>query len=123
MTDDEIAYTVEIASSWLAANPTAMANIPKVLEVAKKAVVKMKAEDSKLKPAVSVKDSVTDDYIICLEDGKKLTMLRRYLKTKYNMTPEDYRAKWGLAASYPMTAPNYTKTRAKLAKKSGLGKK
>ena len=76
-----------------------------------------------LKPAVSIKKSVTDDYLICLDDGKKLKMLKRHLKTAYNMTPDDYRAKWGLAHDYPMVAPNYAKKRQELAKKIGLGRK
>ncbi len=76
-----------------------------------------------LKPAVPIKKSVTDDYLICLDDGKKLKMLKRHLKTAYDMTPEDYRAKWGLAHDYPMVAPNYAKKRQELAKKIGLGRK
>jgi predicted transcriptional regulator len=76
-----------------------------------------------LKPAVSIKKSVTDDYLICLDDGKKLKMLKRHLKTAYDMTPEDYRAKWGLGHDYPMVAPNYAKKRQELAKKIGLGRK
>jgi predicted transcriptional regulator len=75
------------------------------------------------KPAVPVKRSVTDDYLVCLEDGKKLKMLKRHLKTAYDMTPEDYRAKWGLPHDYPMVAPNYAKKRQELAKKIGLGRK
>jgi hypothetical protein len=73
--------------------------------------------------AASVNDSVTPDYIICLEDGKKLKTLRRYLKTNYNLTPEEYRKRWGLPASYPMVAPNYAKKRSQLAKATGLGRK
>ena len=76
-----------------------------------------------LKPAVNPKKSITDDYIICLEDGKQLKMLKRHLKTAYDMTPEDYRAKWGLPHDYPMVAPNYAKKRQMLAKKIGLGRK
>jgi len=72
-------------------------------------------------PAVPVKKSVQPDYIVCLEDGKKLKMLKRHLMTHYKMTPEDYRAKWGLAADYPMVAPNYAEQRRSLAKKIGLG--
>ncbi len=75
-----------------------------------------------LKPAVSIKKSVTDDYLICLEDGKKLKMLKRHLKTAYDLTPEGYRAKWGLGHDYPMVAPNYAKKRQELAKKIGLGR-
>jgi predicted transcriptional regulator len=76
-----------------------------------------------LKPAVSIKKSVTADYLICLEDGKKLKMLKRHLKTAYDMTPADYRTKWGLAHDYPMVAPNYALKRQELAKKIGLGRK
>jgi predicted transcriptional regulator len=74
-------------------------------------------------PAVPVKKSVTPDYIICLEDGKKLKMLKRHLKTAYNMSPEEYRDRWGLPADYPMVAPNYAQHRSSLAKKIGLGTK
>ncbi|MEL6477057.1 MAG: MucR family transcriptional regulator [Pseudomonadota bacterium] len=76
-----------------------------------------------LKPAVPIKKSVTDDYIICLEDGKPLKMLKRHLKTAYDMTPEEYREKWGLPHDYPMVAPAYSATRKKLAKDIGLGRK
>jgi predicted transcriptional regulator len=76
-----------------------------------------------LKPAVPIKKSVTADYLICLDDGKQLKMLKRHLKTAYDMTPEDYRAKWGLGHDYPMVAPNYAKKRQELAKKIGLGRK
>lgn len=72
-------------------------------------------------PAVPVRRSVTPDYIVCLEDGKKLKMLKRHLKTAYNMTPEGYRERWGLPADYPMVAPNYAEQRRELAKKIGLG--
>ena len=72
-------------------------------------------------PAIAIKRSVTPDYIICLEDGKKLKMLKRHLKTAYNMTPGEYREKWGLSADYPMVAPNYARHRSTLAKKIGLG--
>lgn len=74
-------------------------------------------------PAVSIRSSVKPDYIVCLEDGKKLKMLKRHLMTHYNMTPEQYRARWGLPADYPMVAPNYAEKRRELAKKIGLGRK
>ena len=74
-----------------------------------------------LKPAVPVKKSVTPDYIVCLEDGKKFKSLKRHLRTQYNVTPEEYREKWGLPADYPMVAPNYAQARSDLAKKMGLG--
>ena len=73
------------------------------------------------KPAVPTKKSVTNDYIVCLEDGKKFKSLKRHLRTQYNMSPEEYREKWGLAADYPMVAPNYAKARSQLAKQMGLG--
>ena len=75
------------------------------------------------KPAVSVKKSLTADYIVCLEDGKKFKSLKRHLRTHYDLTPEDYRRKWGLPPDYPMVAPNYAKARSALAKKMGLGRK
>ena len=75
------------------------------------------------KPAIPVKKSVTPDYIVCLEDGKKFKSLKRHLRTQYNMTPEQYREKWGLAPDYPMVAPNYAKARSQLAKDMGLGQK
>lgn len=76
-----------------------------------------------LKPAVPIRRSVTPDYIICLDDGKKLKMLKRHLRTTYNLTPDEYRAKWGLAPDYPMVAPNYAAQRSAFAKKIGLGRK
>ena len=75
------------------------------------------------KPAVSIKKSITPDFIVCLEDGKKLKMLKRHLRTTYNLTPDEYRAKWNLPADYPMVAPNYAKQRSAFAKKIGLGKR
>ena len=80
-------------------------------------------EPEKLQPAVPIKKSVFPEYIVCLEDGKKLKMLKRHLQTSYNMTPEQYRQKWGLPASYPMVAPSYAGHRSSLAKKIGLGRK
>lgn len=74
------------------------------------------------KPAVPIRKSVTADYLICLEDGKKLKMLKRHLRSTYNMTPDEYRARWGLAADYPMVAPNYAEQRSAFAKKIGLGR-
>ncbi|MEO0914666.1 MAG: MucR family transcriptional regulator [Pseudomonadota bacterium] len=80
-------------------------------------------EPVELVPAVPIKKSVTNDYIICLEDGKKLKMLKRHLSTSYGMTPEEYREKWGLKSDYPMVAPSYAQKRQELAKKIGLGRK
>lgn len=80
-------------------------------------------EEPAREPAVSIRASVKPDYLVCLEDGKKLKMLRRYLRTNYDMSPEDYRERWNLPADYPMVAPNYAETRRELAKKIGLGRK
>lgn len=80
-------------------------------------------EEPAPEPAVSIRASVKPDYLVCLEDGKKLKMLRRYLRTNYDMSPEEYREKWNLPADYPMVAPNYAETRRELAKKIGLGRK
>ncbi|MET0181390.1 MAG: MucR family transcriptional regulator [Caulobacterales bacterium] len=77
--------------------------------------------DAAQEPAIAVKKSVTPEFIICLEDGKKFKSLKRHLRTRYGMTPEEYRAKWGLASDYPMVAPNYAKARSALAKRMGLG--
>jgi predicted transcriptional regulator len=79
------------------------------------------ASENRPEPAVPVRRSVSADYIVCLEDGKKLKMLKRHLKTSYNLTPEQYRERWGLSADYPMVAPNYAKQRSRLAKQIGLG--
>jgi predicted transcriptional regulator len=76
----------------------------------------------KLKPAVPISKSINDDYIVCLEDGKKLKMLKRYLRSTYSMSPDDYRRKWGLPADYPMVAPNYAQRRSEFAKRIGLGR-
>ena len=78
--------------------------------------------ETSLKPAVAIKKSITPEYIICLEDGKRLKMLKRYLRTRYNLTPEEYRSKWGLPADYPMVAPDYATRRSEFAKKIGLGR-
>lgn len=80
-------------------------------------------EEERPEPAVSIRASIKPDYIVCLEDGKKLKMLKRYLRTNYDMTPEEYRARWGLPSDYPMVAPNYAAKRRDLAKKIGLGRK
>ncbi|AWW75214.1 transcriptional regulator [Erythrobacter sp. KY5] len=80
-------------------------------------------EEERPEPAVSIRASVKPDYIVCLEDGKKLKMLKRYLRTNFDMTPEEYRARWGLPSDYPMVAPNYAEKRRDLAKKIGLGRK
>jgi predicted transcriptional regulator len=91
----------------------ALANLGETVEV----------EEVKPQPAVAIRNSIKPDYIVCLEDGKKLKMLKRYIRTNFNMSPEEYRARWGLAPDYPMVAPNYAEKRRDLAKKIGLGRK
>ena len=119
--------TSDIVAAHVSNNPVPIGELPGLIETVfgKLSVLSAPREEPKveLKPAVNPKKSVTDDFIICLEDGKKLKMLKRHLKTAYDMTPEDYRQKWGLAHDYPMVAPNYAKKRQQLAKKIGLGRK
>jgi len=122
-----LALTTEIVSAHLANNPVVQADVPELIQqVYSKLNELATAEETaavELVPAVPIKKSVTDDYIICLEDGKKLKMLKRHLMTAYGMTPEEYREKWGLRPDYPMVAPSYARRRRELAKKIGLGRK
>ncbi len=122
-----LALTAEIVSAHVANNTIVQTEVPDLIQsVFAKLADLASGEDSasvELTPAVPIKKSVTDDYIICLEDGKKLKMLKRHLMTAYGMTPEEYRAKWGLKPDYPMVAPNYAAKRQELAKKIGLGRK
>ena len=121
-----LSLTSDIVASHVSNNPVSMADLPQLIEQVytslknlAEPVVEPKEE---LKPAVPVKKSVTDDYIICLEDGKKMKMLKRHLSTAYGMTPEQYREKWGLSPDYPMVAPSYSLKRQRLAKENGLGR-
>lgn len=122
-----LALTADIVSSHFANNTVAPAEVPGVIESVYSTLAKLgspvEAPIARQEPAVSIRASVKPDYIICLEDGKKLKMLKRHLMTRYNMTPDQYRAKWGLPADYPMTAPNYAEQRRTLAKSIGLGTK
>ncbi len=122
-----LALTSEIVSSHVANNSVSPSELPELIEVvfAKLADLSEPGDTKpvQLVPAVPIKKSITEDFIICLEDGKKLKMLKRHLMTSYGMTPEDYRAKWGLKPDYPMVAPNYAAKRQQLAKKIGLGRK
>ncbi len=122
---DLLGLTTEIVSSYVANNTMPAGDIPDVIERVYKTLAGVKAEtpgaSDRPQPAVPVKRSVTPDYIVCLEDGKKLKMLKRHLKTAYNMSPEEYRERWGLPNDYPMVAPNYAEKRSKLAKDIGLG--
>lgn len=119
--------TSDIVAAHVSNNPVPIAELPGLIETvySKLSVLTLPAEEPvvELKPAVNPKRSITEDYIICLEDGKRLKMLKRHLKTSYDMTPDDYRKKWGLPHDYPMVAPSYAKKRQQLAKKIGLGRK
>lgn len=121
-----LAMTTEIVSAHLSNLSSPVENISSVIkEVYEtlKNIDSAPAESEKLTPAVPVRKSVFPDYIICLEDGKKLKMLKRHLMSAYNMTPEDYRARWNLPADYPMVAPAYAEKRSNLAREIGLGRK
>ena len=118
----------EIVSAYVSHNALPSAQIPELIQTVFKSLSEMETPEAEQveeapKPAVPVRKSVTPEYIICLEDGKKLKMLKRHLRTTYNMTPEEYRAKWGLAPDYPMVAPSYAAQRSAFAKQIGLGRK
>jgi len=118
--------TADIVASHVSNNTVAVSDISMLIEQVYTTLARVSQPGSALEPArpepaVPVKKSITPDYIICLEDGKKLKMLKRHLKTAYDMTPEQYRERWGLPADYPMVAPNYASQRRTLAKKIGLG--
>ena len=122
-----ITLTSDIVAAHVSNNDVAVTDLPGLITSVYTALANLGeapvVEEVKLQPAVAVRNSVKPDYIVCLEDGKKLKMLKRYLRTNYDMSPEDYRARWGLPADYPMVAPNYAETRRDLAKKIGLGRK
>jgi len=124
---DLLALTSDIVSAHVSNNPVRAGELPGLIETVYGTMsgLSRPAEEppAKQKPAVNPKKSVTDGYLICLEDGKQLKMLKRHLKTAYDMTPEEYRAKWGLPYDYPMVAPAYAKKRRQLAKRIGLGRK
>ncbi len=125
-TAEALELTTEIVASYVSNNVVSTADLSGVIQDVYKTLVGLGTQTSqpeRPKPAVSVKKSVNPDYIVCLEDGKQLKMLKRHLKTAYNMSPEEYRERWGLPADYPMVAPNYAKHRSSLAKKIGLGTK
>ena len=118
--------TTEIVSAHVSNNSLAVTDLPQLIQDVYRtlsAVGGGSVPSERPQPAVAVKKSVMPDYIICLEDGKKLKMLKRHLKTAYDMTPDEYRERWGLPRDYPMVAPNYAKHRSSLAKKIGLGTK
>lgn len=117
---------VEIVAAYVSNNSVPSAELPALIADVHSTLVGMTGPVREPpveppKPAVPARKSVTDDYIVCLEDGKRFKSLKRHLRTQYDMSPEDYRAKWGLAADYPMVAPSYAKARSQLAKDMGLG--
>jgi predicted transcriptional regulator len=121
-----IELTASIVSAYVSNNPVAAQDLSTLINQVHAALTRVssgqgEAANEPLKPAVSVKKSITADFIVCLEDGKKFKSLKRHLRTQYNMTPEQYRDKWGLAPDYPMVAPNYAAARSQLAKQMGLG--
>ena len=126
-TTDLLRMTVDVVSAYVRTNPLPTNDLPAVISAVHDSLASLdgkgNAAEHAPKPAVSIRKSVTPDFLICLEDGKKLKMLKRHLRTAYNMTPEEYRAKWHLGPDYPMVAPNYAKRRSEFAKKIGLGQK
>jgi predicted transcriptional regulator len=125
--DTLITLTADIVSAHVSNNSVAVNDLPTLIQNVHNALSGLggHVEEPQVKqePAVSVRSSIKPDYIVCLEDGKKLKMLKRHLMTHYQMTPDEYRQKWGLNADYPMVAPNYAEQRRTLAKKIGLGTK
>lgn len=122
-----VTLTADIVAAHVSNNSVAISDIPLVIRSVHEALAGLSStaepEPEPQQPAVSVRASVKPDYLVCLEDGKKLTMLRRYLMTNFGMTPDEYRAKWNLPKDYPMVAPNYSERRRVLAKEIGLGSK
>jgi predicted transcriptional regulator len=123
---DLVELTSEIVSAYVSNNAVVPADLPAMIADVHEALSRAAqriggGEREELKPAIALKKSVTPDYIVCLEDGKKFKSLKRHLRTHYNLSPEEYREKWGLPHDYPMVAPNYAAARSQLAKQMGLG--
>ncbi len=133
MTEEDVALnetlitlTSDIVAAHVSNNSVAVSDLPLIISNVHDALSGLAgkaAEQAKPEPAVPIKSSIKPDYVVCLEDGKKLKMLKRHLMTHYGMTPDEYRVKWGLPSDYPMVAPNYAQQRRELAKAIGLGKK
>lgn len=126
--DTMLGLVTDIVAAYVSNNKVESDDLPTVIKTVHDTLSGLQAAQisgpqTKNRPAVPIKKSYTDEYIICLEDGKKLKMLKRYLRTRFDMSPEEYRAKWALPADYPMVAPNYAAKRSEFAKKIGLGKK
>ena len=126
--DDELLrMTADVVAAYVSNNSLPTAQLAEVISAVYGSLRSLdgqhgEAKQEPLKPAVPIRKSITPDYLICLEDGKKLKMLKRHLRSTYNMTPDEYRAKWGLSPDYPMVAPNYAEQRSAFAKKIGLGR-
>jgi predicted transcriptional regulator len=124
---DYIELAADIVSAYVSNNSISASELPALINDVHGALLRVtggspvQPPSDGLRPAVALKKSVTNDFIVCLEDGKKFKSLKRHLRTQYNMSPEEYREKWGLPADYPMVAPNYAKARSQLAKQMGLG--
>jgi predicted transcriptional regulator len=125
-----IELATQIVAAYVTKNPVEQADLPRLIAEVHRALEKASAAPQAAgmaglepKPAVNIRKSITPDYLVCLEDGKKFKSLKRHLRTHFNLTPEQYREKWGLPADYPMVAPNYATSRSKLAKNMGLGHK
>ena len=123
--DDMLRMVVDVVAAYVSNNQMPTGQIPEVINTVFESLSAAAAggRTEPQKPAVPIRRSVTPDFIVCLEDGKKLKMLKRHLRTAFNLTPEEYRAKWNLLPDYPMVAPNYAKKRSEFAKKIGLGLK
>lgn len=125
--DTMVRLVAEVVSAYVGYNTVASSEVPELIKTVHQSFQAAQNHDEPAlqdlpKPAAPVRKSVHDDYIICLEDGKKLKMLKRYLRTQYGMSPEEYRRKWGLPSDYPMVAPRYSRQRSAFAKKIGLGR-
>ena len=125
--EDLLRMTADVVAAYVSNNTLPTAQLAEVINAVYNSLRSLEGQSAEpppepLKPAVPIRKSVTPDYLICLEDGEKLKMLKRHLRSTYNMTPDEYRAKWGLAADYPMVAPNYAEQRSEFAKKIGLGR-
>ena len=128
MAEEELLrMTADVVAAYVSNNTLPTAQLAEVINAVYNSLKSLEGQAAEpqpepLKPAVAIRKSVTPDYLVCLEDGKKLKMLKRHLRSTYNMTPDEYRAKWGLPADYPMVAPNYAEQRSEFAKKIGLGR-
>ncbi len=124
-----VELTADIVAAYVGKNTVAQAELPKLIGEVHRALSgavnqpAAREEQAEARPAVTIKKSLTADYLICLEDGKKFKSLKRHLRSHYNLSPEQYREKWGLPADYPMVAPNYAQARSSLAKRMGLGQR